>query len=109
MTPRRTAETDLAALLDRVPLGWSEVRYRGRRYGLTRSVAAHGRAVTIYAEELGGRDVISANFYLTSSGAQLRACEMPDAKVVDFLVDHVAGGGGDAGAAADADADADAD
>lgn len=82
---RLTAESDLAALLDRVPVGWSEVTYAGRRYGLTRSEAAQGRAVTVYAEELGGRDVVSANLYLTSSGPQLRACEMPDAKVVDFL------------------------
>ncbi len=78
-------QTDYGALFDRVPVGWSEVVYEGRRYGLTRSEAAQGRAVTVYAEELGGRDVVSANLYLTSSGAQLRACEMPDAKVVDFL------------------------
>jgi hypothetical protein len=78
-------ETDYAALFDRVPIGWSEVRFAGRRYGLTRSVAAEGRAMAVYAEELGGRDVISANLYLTASGPQLKACEMPDAKVVDFL------------------------
>jgi hypothetical protein len=80
-----TPEPDITALVGRVPEGWSEVTYAGRRYGLTRSVAAHGRAITIYAEELGGRDVVSANLYLTSSGAQLRSCEMPDAKVLDFL------------------------
>ncbi len=80
-----TAELDLATLLARVPVGWSEVTYAGRRYGVTRSEAADGRAVTLYAEQLGGRDVVSANLYLTSSGPQLRACEMPDAKVVDFL------------------------
>ena len=85
MTTDGSAEPDLARLLERVPVGWSEVTYAGRRYGLTRSEAAQGRAVTLYAEELGGRDVISANLYLTSGGPQLRACEMPDAKVVDFL------------------------
>ena len=85
MTTDESAEPDLATLLERVPVGWSEVTYAGRRYGLTRSEAAQGRAVTLYAEELGGRDVISANLYLTSSGPQLRACEMPDAKVVAFL------------------------
>ena len=85
MTNDESAEPDLATLLERVPVGWSEVTYAGRRYGLTRSEAAQGRAVTLYAEELGGRDVISANLYLTSGGPQLRACEMPDAKVVDFL------------------------
>jgi hypothetical protein len=78
-------ETDYAALFERVPVGWSEVVYAGRRYGLTRSVAAQGRAMAVYAEELGGQDVVSANLYLTESGPQLRACEMPAAKVVDFL------------------------
>ena len=84
-----SGDTDLGTLLERVPVGWSEVTYAGRRYGLTRSEAAQGRAVTLYAEELGGRDVVSANLYLTSGGPQLRACEMPDAKVVDFLTGFV--------------------
>jgi hypothetical protein len=76
---------DYPALFDRVPLGWSEVVYLGRRYGVTRSVAAEGRALTVYAEELGGRDVVSANLYLTGDGPLLKPCEMPAAKVVDFL------------------------
>jgi hypothetical protein len=85
VTADKSAEPDLATLLARVPVGWSEVTYAGRRYGVTRSEAAQGRAVTLFAEEFGGRDVISANLYLTSGGPRLRACEMPDAKVVDFL------------------------
>jgi hypothetical protein len=76
---------DYAALFDRVPLGWSEVVYAGRRYGVTRSVAAQGHALAIYAEELGGRDMVSANLYLTADGALLKPCEMPSAKVLDFL------------------------
>ena len=76
---------DYAALFDRVPVGWSQVTYAGRRYGVTRSVAAHGRALAVYAEELGGKDVVSANLYLTAAGPQLKPCEMPAAKVVDFL------------------------
>ena len=80
-----TDGTDLATLFERVPLGWSEVFFEGRRYGVTRSVAADGRAWTMYAEELGGQDVVSSNLYLTADGQQLRPCEMPAAKVVDFL------------------------
>lgn len=76
---------DYAALFERVPVGWSEVTYAGRRYGVTRSVAAGGRAWAVYAEELGGSDVVSANLYLTAGGPQLKPCEMPEAKVVDFL------------------------
>lgn len=81
-----TVETnDYAALFNRVPAGWSEVTFEGRRYGVTRSAAADGRALSVYAEELGGRDVVSANLYLTADGPQLRPCEMPATKVIDFL------------------------
>jgi hypothetical protein len=76
---------DFVALFGRIPLGWSEVHYTGRRYGVTSSIAANGRKLAVYAEELGGRDVISANLYLTAGGAQLKPCEMPAAKVIDFL------------------------
>jgi hypothetical protein len=38
------------------------------------------------AEELGGGDYISLNLYLTARGARLRPCEMPAAKVVDFVL-----------------------
>jgi hypothetical protein len=68
-----------------VPEGWSLVEYDGRLYGVTRTVHGDGRSMSIYAEELGGSDVVSANLYLTSSGEQHRPCEIPAAKVVAFL------------------------
>lgn len=77
--------TDTQALFERLPLGWSTVRYRGRTYGVTISVLAGGRVRKVYAEELGGDDMISANLYLTAAGAAFRPCEMPAAKVTDFL------------------------
>ena len=77
-------EPDLFALFERVPIGWTEVSFDGRRYGVTRTLAAGGRAQTVLAEELGGRDLISANLYLTEE-PQLRPCEMPAAKVMRFL------------------------
>ena len=75
----------LAELVGRVPLGWTLVEFEGRRYGLTRVDRVGGRSVAIYAEELGGADVVSANVYRASSGERLNACEMPDAKVLAFL------------------------
>ena len=78
------AEPDVLALFERVPIGWTEVSFEGRRYGVTRTLAAGGRAQTVFAEELGGRDVISANLYLVGE-PQLRPCEMPAAKVLRFL------------------------
>lgn len=78
-------ETDLAVLVDRVPEGWTLVRYTGRSYGLSRSSRAGGGAVSVYAEELGGEDVVSTNVYRTATGDLLRPCEMPAAKVLAFL------------------------
>ncbi len=76
---------DPAELFARVPLGYSVVLFRGRRYGVTRSAAVGGRSQTVYAEELGGRDVVSANLYLVSGRPELRPCEMPAATVLAFL------------------------
>jgi hypothetical protein len=72
-------------LLARVPEGWSEASYDGRRYGVTKTLRAGGRSVSVYAEELGGTDVVSANLYLADAGEAFRPCEMPAAKVLDFL------------------------
>jgi hypothetical protein len=80
----------VADLLARLPEGWSSVSYRGRRWGVTRTRQAGGRVEKVYAEELGGTGVISANLYLPGGTAseddeQLRPCEMPAAAVLDFL------------------------
>ena len=76
----------LGELLARVPDGWSVATHDGRRYGVTRTARAGGRAVSVYAEELGGTDVVSANVYLTGEdGAHLRPCEMPTEKMLAFL------------------------
>jgi peptide-methionine (S)-S-oxide reductase len=75
----------LTSLAGRFPEGWSEATYEGRRYGVTRTVHAGGRSMSVYAEELGGTDVVSANLYLTRAGEELRPCEMPAGKVLDFL------------------------
>ena len=72
-------------LVDRVPEGWTSVRYRGRRYGLSRTTRAGGRSVSVYAEELGGDDVVSTNVFRTSAGDLLRPCEMPAPTVLAFL------------------------
>ena len=76
---------DLGELVDALPEGWSEVTYAGRRYGLTKITRAGGRSNSVYAEQLGGTDVVSANVYRTTSGDVLKPCEMPAATVLDFL------------------------
>jgi hypothetical protein len=76
---------DLDALLAQVPEGWTPVSYEGRRYGLSRTTHTDGRSVSLYAEELRGSDVVSANVFRLTGGAELRPCEMPAAKVLAFL------------------------
>lgn len=82
---RQNRRVTLDDLLDRVPEGWTLVCFEGRCYGLSRTTRAGGAAVAVFAEELGGSDVISANVYRTSAGDVLRPCEMPAARVLDFL------------------------
>ncbi|SDR80929.1 hypothetical protein SAMN04488570_0446 [Nocardioides scoriae] len=88
MTPTddpREDPTDVAALVERLPLGWSEATYAGRRWGVARSRTAGGRAGSVYAEELGGTDVVSTNVYRVGGTWVLKPCEMPEAKVRAFL------------------------
>jgi len=75
----------VSSLVDRVPDGWSVATYDGRRYGVTKETRAGGRAISVYAEELGGTDVVSTNVYVTTGGEELRPCEMPAEKVLAFL------------------------
>ena len=78
----------LAELLERIPLGWSETSYAGRRWGLTRTVHGDGRSQSVMAEELGGTGLVSANAYRLGGGMVLKPCEMPAEVVLDFLRDH---------------------
>lgn len=73
---------DLAALIERIPEGWSLATYEDRRYGLTRTSRVDGQSISVFAEELGGPDLISANVYRTCEEDHLR--EMPEAKVSSF-------------------------
>ena len=78
-------DDDLGALIDRVPEGWTTVAYAGRRWGLSRTSRAGGGSVSVYAEQLGGAEVVSANVYRTAAGDLLRPCEMPAETVLAFL------------------------
>ena len=74
--------TALAAL----PAGTFHGTAHGRRYVVTKSQFNHGRSVKLVAEELGGPDYISLNWYDTGGGL-LRPCEMPADKVTAFVMD----------------------
>jgi peptide-methionine (S)-S-oxide reductase len=68
-----------------VPLGYSTGTFHGKTYGLSRSSFNGGRSHKFFAEELGGADFISLNVYETQAGLQLKPCEMPEEKVINFL------------------------
>lgn len=75
----------IETLIQTVPEGYSTCHFRGRKYGVTRSVHNEGKSTKIFAEELGGDDFVSMNFYQTEKGNVLKPCEMPGEKVLDFL------------------------
>lgn len=80
-----TPPADVAPLLAAVPLGTSRGCAQGRAYMVTRSQFSGGRSMKLVANELGGRDYISLNFYDLTNGPQLYPCEMPPDKVITFL------------------------
>jgi len=68
-----------------LPLGYSEVIYQDKKYGVSLSEHNNGNSLKLYARELGGNDFISLNYYITADAELLRPCEMPEEKVIDFL------------------------
>lgn len=78
----RSFATALAAL----PKGTFTGMAAGRRYVVTKSEFSGGKSIKLVAEELGGTDYISLNWYDLAAGAQLKPCEMPAAKVAEFVL-----------------------
>ena len=76
---------NLKDTIQKIPLGATEMHINGKKYLVSRKDFNQGKSTKVYAEELGGKDFISFNFYLTSKGEQLKPCEMPTQKVLDFL------------------------
>ncbi len=75
------------AAFDAMPTGGYGGTYAGKRYRITKTVMATGRSQKLEAEELGGRDYISFNLYRLADGtALLKPCEMPEDKVVGFVL-----------------------
>jgi hypothetical protein len=76
---------DVAAHLDAIPIGAGTGHYNNRRYLVTRSLFAAGKSQKLVAQELGGPDYISLNFYALKNGPRLYPCEMLAEKVISFL------------------------
>ena len=70
-------------------MGYSKGHYQQRRYSVVITTGAAGKRYKLYAEQLGGDDFISLNLYLPVSGKPLlKPCEMPAAKVIDFVLGY---------------------
>ena len=72
----------------KLPLGYSEVIYLNKKFGVTRNDFNNGSSYKIFAQELGGKDFISLNYYITTISESLKPCEMPRQKVIDFLLGY---------------------
>lgn len=78
-------DRDLAALVSLIPEGSSRTHIAGQPWSISRTTRAGGKVVSIDAEHLGGTEQLGANVWLTTEGAVLRPCEVPEEKVMQFL------------------------
>lgn len=79
-------ETEFYTKLLALPNGANNVIYLGKRYLLRKDTLLEGKLLKVYAEELGGNDIVSGNYYPTMKGGMLKPCEMSDKKVIDFVL-----------------------
>ncbi|UFH58819.1 hypothetical protein [Sulfurovum mangrovi] len=79
-------ETEFYTRLLALPDGANDLCYQNRRYLLRKETLLKGKLIKIYAEELGGNDIISGNYYPTMKGGMLKPCEMSDEKVIAFVL-----------------------
>ena len=65
------------------------VFYLDKRYLLSKQTQLNGKLIKVYAEELGNKDFISLNYYTNIGDGLLNPCEMPEEKVIDFILELV--------------------
>ena len=71
-----------------IPLGASKKKVGTTNYLVTKTEFNQGKSCKVFAQELGGNDFISFNFYRTVNGDHLKPCEMSVQKVMDFLATY---------------------
>ena len=79
-------ETEFYTRLLALPNGANDVFYKNKRYLLRKETLLEGKLIKVYAEELGGNDIVSGNYYPTMKSGMLKPCEMSDKKVIDFVL-----------------------
>lgn len=84
MTPAPHAGVEAALLA--LPTGVFRGQTGNGRYVVSKTLFNAGKSIKLVAEELGGDDYISLNFYRLHKGARLYPCEMSAQKVSDFIL-----------------------
>ena len=84
--PEDTVSPAFAAALKALPSGTFTGDAQSRRYIVTKTVFNAGKSLKLVAEELGGQDYISLNYYRLETGARLFPCEMTTKKVIAFVL-----------------------
>ncbi|WP_432410930.1 peptide methionine sulfoxide reductase [Rasiella sp. SM2506] len=79
--------TKFLSLIQKLPEGYSKVRYSETMYGVTRTDFNQGKSIKLYAEDVSGTNFISCNFYVGITNG-LKPCEMPVEKVLHFLENY---------------------
>jgi hypothetical protein len=79
-------DTEFYTKLLTLPNGANDVRYLGKRYLLRKETLLEGKLLKVYAQELGGKDIVSGIYYPTIINGTLKPCEMSDKKVIDFVL-----------------------
>ncbi len=82
-------ETEFYQKLSALPDGANDVIYQKKRYLLRKETLLQGKLVKLYAEELGGNDIVSGNYHPTIKTGTLKPCEMSDRKVIDFVLNAI--------------------
>ncbi len=67
--------------------GANDVIFEDKRYLLRKETNLGGKLIKLYAEELGGNDFISLNYYPNIKDGLLKPCEMPKDKVIKFVLE----------------------
>ena len=66
--------------------GAYDVIYDDARYLFRKKTHLSGKLIKVYAEELGNTNFISLNYYPQTADGLLKPCEMPDEKIIDFIL-----------------------
>ncbi|GJL95401.1 MAG: hypothetical protein DHS20C05_18060 [Hyphococcus sp.] len=82
--------TDFLNALKTIPENVSIRLWRGQQYQTTKQSLQNGKLIKLYAESLAHKDHVSFNLYRLVAGDQLKPCEMPEGKVIDFVVNSQA-------------------